>query len=217
MLSLHKKEVTYGQLGIVFMGLITVLIYAFGIESMLTLTRESIGEHQYTRIFTAHLVHWDLNHLIWDLIPFVVLGFVSVRMNPKLTFLNVGLSMLLISVGFIYFETDLNSYRGLSGIDSALFTSMVIYWAMICMQRKQFLISSLSVALLIGFIAKSMYEFATGNTLFADNSNGLYVAVASAHLIGGLVGVVTGMLIFRLSDEYHSGEVSRFQTSCNLT
>jgi len=49
------------------------------------------------------------------------------------------------------------------------------------------------VAVAVGFVAKLVFELATGGTLFVDSPAAGMVPVPLAHVAGGLVGAVCAM------------------------
>jgi hypothetical protein len=83
----------------------------------------------------------------------------------------------------------LDTYRGLSGIDSALFTLLatrVLHESIALKDRPQAILAGVILAL---FVAKTAYEWTTGATLFVDSAAANMLPIPLAHVMGGLVGV----------------------------
>jgi hypothetical protein len=96
----------------------------------------------------------------------------------------------MIPLGLHHFAPALRTYRGLSGIDSALFFLASV--PLICKQwRDRHRTRMLVVLLPLLFLAKLLYEQIAGNAIFV-NSAGTFVPVPLAHLIGAMLGAACG-------------------------
>jgi len=142
--------------------------------------------HQPWRILTCHLAHWSTNHLCWSLGAFVVLGVLCEKRDPtRYTFCLLA-SATLIPLTLRVLQPSLTTYRGLSGIDSALF-----FLAAIPIARERWRdnrpLSIAACLLLISFFAKIAFEVITGGTVFAK-SEGAFLPVPLAHLTGAVIG-----------------------------
>ena len=169
-------------------AIICCLAQVCGLAEWMMLQREGF---QVWQIFTGQLVHWNSNHMAWDLITFVALGCLVERIDHKIFVLAVLLGGLASATGW-WFLTDLSTYRGLSGIDSALFMAwIVLQWREVSMIGK-YLLSCLVILAL----AKAGYEWISMQTLFA-NSQG-YVPVPIAHLGGYLAGAIASLSAVKL-------------------
>jgi len=167
----------------------------------LELDRSAFLQAQLWRVWTGHLVHYDHAHLVWDLTVLLLLG----------SLLECGLSGLApvgrkkfgqvlaasgaaISVAVLIFQPQLTRYRGLSGIDSTLFTwlaASLLQWAWIERHRLLIILSGLA---LLGFATKCIVETTTGKTIFVDSSDAGFVPVPLAHLVGAGVGLLAAAL-----------------------
>ena len=88
--------------------------------------RQAIQAGQAWRLLTGYLAHWSLDHLFWDVLMFVVLGcLVESRSRWRLIGLCLG-SALAISAVCPVVADDIPICRGLSGIDTALFTYLAM-------------------------------------------------------------------------------------------
>lgn len=139
---------------------------------------------------TGHLTHWSWDHLMWDLAAFVGLGLASIRVIPGRLTACLLVSAIIIPLEIALFQPAFETYRGLSGIDSALFGLLT---AGLWKQGKQGKL--LASAGMIGFFGKSLFEFSTGDTLFVDRATGDFIPVSSAHLSGLIGGILAGVTI----------------------
>ncbi len=137
------------------------------------------------RIVTCHFTHWTPEQFTWDALAFAGLGFACARRDPRAFHATLLASIVIIPLALFVAAPSLGAYRGLSGIDSALF-------ALLLVQTRH---SRLATACAIGFLAKITFEAATGGAVFATNLGTDVIAVPAAHvagaLIGGLVGAVS--------------------------
>lgn len=139
------------------------------------------------RWVTCHWTHWSWDHLAWDLGAFLLLAAVCDSHGPRgrrALFTAVAASALLIPPVLWLASPAMAGYRGLSGVDSALFVL-----AAVLVGREESggrrLLAALAVA---GFLAKALYESATGAALFAESA-GSFVPAPLAHLTGGACGL----------------------------
>lgn len=157
-----------------------IAIYAIGGDP-LALERGAGGCEW--RWLTAHLAHFDANHLVWDLAVFAVLG-AWVESTSRRTFSLIFLaSAAAISAAVWFLAPELSSYRGLSGIDSALAAAVAVGLYRNASKPAE---RWLPLGLLAALAGKIAWEFGTGGTLFVNAES--YVGVPLAHLVGALVG-----------------------------
>lgn len=151
------------------------------IAPMLELRMESPAEWSLLyRCFTAHFVHFTPVHFFYDAVVFLLLGWQVCR-EEKREFLPLILfSSFVISLCVWIGCRELYCYRGLSGIDCALFG----WVAMRHLPRKRGIV----LVLLAGFCLKAVWECATGTALFAGDDG--FEAVPEAHLAGCLCGML---------------------------
>ena len=155
--------------------------------------REAILHGEWSRILTGHLTHWNLDHLFWDAATFLLLGVACVWRSVGRTVATLLGATAAISASLLLFQPEMATYRGLSGLDSALFTLLA---AMIWRESRRdgrWKLGAVALAAAAAFLAKAAYESATGTTLFVDSSAAGFIPLASAHLIGGAVGAFVGL------------------------
>ena len=148
--------------------------------------RAAIAAGQAWRLLTCHWTHWSLDHLIWDVVAFVVLLGLGWSTNPRRVLLTLGLAAAAIPLAVGIAMPGMQLYRGLSGLDSALFTVVAIP----LMREEQAAgrrgTARLIALVLAGFALKIVLEATIGATLFADSTQ--FVPVPLAHVVGGLCG-----------------------------
>jgi rhomboid family GlyGly-CTERM serine protease len=163
-----------------------LLAVAPGAAASFEYDRTAIVAGQLWRAITCHWTHWSLDHLAWDLAAFVTLVLIGWRAGAKRLLLALALSAALIPLAVWIVLPEMGAYRGLSGIDSALFTlvAVTVLKEEIAAGRRGM---ALAIVLVIaGFAGKIVFELVTGATLFADSS--LFVPVPLAHVVGGVCG-----------------------------
>lgn len=146
------------------------------------------------RWLTSHLCHWSWNHLIWDLSAFGLLSLLSLRVAPSRYVVSLLAAAVLIPLEIRINQPALESYRGLSGIDCALFGLIAAaLWQQPSGDRKGVSARTMAVLGGGGFLAKTLYELTTGGTLFVEAGPELFVPAISAHLVGFLTGLGVGL------------------------
>jgi rhomboid family GlyGly-CTERM serine protease len=149
---------------------------------------------QFWRLFTGHLTHFGSNHLVWDLGVWLVLGLVCERISGARLAAVTASSALAISAAVWAWQPQFQFYRGLSGIDCALF-GLVAGSLLKSRRRGAMLMGGLA---LIAACAKCLFELSTASTLFASGDG--YAPVPLAHLVGLAVGITPALLtVMRLN------------------
>ncbi|MCE5230853.1 rhombosortase [bacterium] len=158
------------------------------LAGFLAFDRATILSGRLYPLWSGHLTHWSWNHLGWDLIVFVALaGYCELRNRRRLLFLFAA-APPAISLAVFIGSPHLAAYRGLSGLDSALFA--LVLGGFDRSSRKIHAECPRTIVLIAAaaFLAKLIYETATGATLFAAPS-AEYLVVPSAHLAGFICGL----------------------------
>jgi rhomboid family GlyGly-CTERM serine protease len=147
------------------------------------------------RFFTAHLTHFGEDHLRWDLLAFIVLGALAERISRSAFFITAGVSAAVITAGVWLAQPQFATYRGLSGIDSALFGFVVADLLATGFRERHGFSIAVGGLVLAGFAAKCTYELATGDTVFVE-AGGAFAPVPLAHLLGMTAGAAVGLYQF---------------------
>jgi rhomboid family GlyGly-CTERM serine protease len=154
---------------------------------LLQFDRQQILAGELWRLWTGHFIHWSSSHLAWDLVAFVVLATLVASDSVRAMVSTTLFSAVVVSLALLILQPSIELYRGLSGIDAALF----VFVACSRLQRaseqkdpKQFLL--LLVSLLL-FAAKITFEGLSHSTVFAQLETRVTV-VPLAHLAGAAAG-----------------------------
>ena len=153
--------------------------------------------NQPWRLLTCHWTHWSAAHLGWSGGAFALLG-IACESRARGPFVAaVAGSALLVPLFLLGCGQGPFTYRGLSGIDSALFALLAV-----TLFRDRLRLpgagrrtgAAMIGAVLAAFVAKLAYEFSTGASVFADSAAAGFVPSPTAHLAGAAVGAVTAFL-----------------------
>jgi rhomboid family GlyGly-CTERM serine protease len=162
--------------------------------------RTVIAGGEWWRLATAHVTHWNFEHLQWDLLMFVVLGAACEYRDRRRMWLCTGLAAACVSLLVLCLFPDVETYRGLSGIDTALFTLLAIE---LMRDAKRWQSPWLAMAiggLLFGFVAKTSYEAATGHALFVDQTAAGFELLVWDHVVAAVIGAVVAFGIAPQND-----------------
>jgi rhomboid family GlyGly-CTERM serine protease len=180
--------------GMIATGVITAVavlaLFVGELNPLLEFNRAAITDGQWWRWFTGHLVHWDLNHGFWDVLMFAVLGATCESRGRGRFLACVVLSAATISVAVWWGIPEMTVYRGLSGIDSALYTLAAALVLRDALNQHAWGLAAICGATLAGFAGKLAFEIVTGTTLFVDSTGGGFVPLPRVHVVGGLVGLL---------------------------
>ena len=152
--------------------------------------RAAIAGGELWRIMTGHLIHASWNHLLWDAAALVVLGAICEREQRRSFVACLAASAIALSLCLWTTMPDLAIYRGLSGIDSAVFVFLAVVLLRQSLAAGQKWWSAGIVTVLCGFGLKVAFEYATGRTLFVDSGAAAMTPVPLVHLVGGMIGAI---------------------------
>ena len=164
--------------------LASVLIELIGTnsKSVLRFEHEFLVNNTYWQLITGHLVHLGLNHLLLNLVGFVLIWWLFLKTLPWHSWLVLFITSCLgVSLGLYWFNPNLSWYVGLSGILHGFF----IYG--ICLNialgyRYEWL-------LLVAISGKLAWEQYVGPMPGSAEAAGGPVIV-DAHLYGALTGLI---------------------------
>jgi rhomboid family GlyGly-CTERM serine protease len=159
-----------------------------GIAELLQFDRGAIAQGEFWRAITGNFVHWSVDHLLWDVLMFVILGAMIEFRSRRVFAAITALSAAAVSAT-VWMATPLATYRGLSGIDSALFVLLAAWFWLEARQGRGTLPEIIPVVLLLGFLGKIGYEIVTGQTYFVDSTAGGFIPLPQVHLAGAAAGL----------------------------
>lgn len=158
--------------------------------SWLQYDRAAVGGGQVWRLFTCQITHWSWDHFFWDAAALLVLGWVIERENRRSLLTCLGLSLVLIPAVVHFALPELATYRGLSGIDSAVFVLLAVTLFHRFRAEGDRLWTWACLVMLAGFTAKVAFELVSGGALFVDSQACQMQPVPLAHVVGGLLGLI---------------------------
>jgi rhomboid family GlyGly-CTERM serine protease len=142
------------------------------------------------RVITCHFTHWTYEQLAWDGLVFAALGVACARRNRQSFHATLLASVICVPIGVLAFAPGIDTYRGLSGIDSALFALLLV--TEVCRRpvRQSFLMSAALYVCAAAFFGKIAFETITGAAVFVQDMGPGVVSVPVAHVIGALIGAL---------------------------
>ena len=158
--------------------------------------RAALAEGQLWRLLTGHFTHFNADHLRWDVLTFLLLGAVVEFRSRRQLAIGLASAGLTISVGIWWLQPQFANYRGLSGLDSALFALVACQLIVYAQRHHDRLLLALGLGAGTGFFAKSAYELIAGQPVFAPTSPD-FSPMPLAHLLGALAGSIIGYAIRR--------------------
>ena len=146
---------------------------------------------QLWRLLSCHFTHFDANHLFWSGSMFVLLAAMLEPRGRRRLLLCIVISALAVAGAVHFAAVDLTTYRGLSGIDSALFALLLLDLHREARAASDRAATWLHAALGLSFAMKIAYEAYTGGAVFVSADG--YSAVPLAHLVGAAAGAAIGL------------------------
>lgn len=165
-----------------------------GAPEAVELARGELGRAPW-RLVGGHVAHFTREHLVWDLVVLLALGWTCETRWPRRTRALLLGAPLLLSATFLAAHPALANYRGLSGLGSALVlllaTQLHVEGALRRTGPGGRWLAALPLATAVLFLAKAAFEAATGSAVFIE---GGFVPVPAVHLAGGALGVLAGLV-----------------------
>jgi rhomboid family GlyGly-CTERM serine protease len=138
------------------------------------------------RLVTGHLVHGDAPHLAWNLAGLLLVWFLFARDYSSRAWLVILVaSTLVIDLGFLLFEPDLQWYVGFSGILHGCMAAGLVAWLGTAREPLTSIVATM-------FVAKLAWEHVVGPLPFTSGSIALPV-IYEAHSYGALGGALAGL------------------------
>jgi rhomboid family GlyGly-CTERM serine protease len=163
--------------------IVALALYAFGgpAPEVLVFDRQAIMHGELWRLFTGHWVHGDLEHLVWNLAAFVILGWmIETSICPSRLYIALLAGMCIVDICVWWFIPTLGLYCGLSGIlNTLLFLVLIDGWL-----KSQNIVFPL---VMVAAIAKIVFEMVTSSAIFTHTT---WPSVPEAHLAGALAAVL---------------------------
>jgi rhomboid family GlyGly-CTERM serine protease len=176
-------------------------------------SRTALAQGDFWRLISCHWVHLNTDHLLWSAMTFFVLGSFCEIMDRVKYIMTVGISTISIPMVIWFIMPHLKAYGGLSGLDCALYSLLIVLFIKREWQIQKWSWIIFYTIMLVLLPAKIIYEMTSGFTIFVNNFQTNMVPVPLSHLVGGVVGLVVGIVIsdtskifsrFRLAYIQHS-------------
>lgn len=198
-------------------GITVATLALFGLEfvfpacgAMLEFDTTTSWVSQIVNLLTCHWMHWTGEHLFWDLGMFVLLCGLCEKINRRRMAMTLLTASIAIPIAVGMWHPEVVSYRGLSGLDTALFGMAVVSFGLAKMRESDRWGMALYFGLLVAMIGKTIHELNFG-TLFVESSN--FVPVPVAHVVGAVIGVSFG--VWQFASERTDGEVQADEPGVN--
>ncbi len=186
----------------VLLALLTLL--AFGSSTLTGLWEinlQKFDSWHVMQLLTCHLLHWSTEHLCWDLGMFVLLGVLCERWWPRAFYSVLASSAVAIPVGVMLSNPELRVYRGLSGLDTALYTLLVGRLCIDSLRQHDTTQTAVFVSLWLSLWGKIVWEFMSGQVLFVQQLD--FIPLPIAHAVGALVGTIVVAVSARPTSPVH--------------
>lgn len=165
---------------------ITILHFAPTASFSFEFDRAALARGEGWRLLTGHFVHFNASHLAWDAGAFALLASLLPAQSPRRWLVLVIGAALFISVGVWLMQPHFEIYRGLSGVDCALFGALLVERLRAARCERDQLALALVALAAIGFVAKCGVELLSDAPVFA--ASGAYSPVPLAHFLGAIWG-----------------------------
>jgi rhomboid family GlyGly-CTERM serine protease len=169
--------------------LVTVLVLLWfagdATRNLLRYERTAVLQGEYWRLLTGHLVHGSGQHLLLNAVGLGLIAALFARVFSLRGWLLILVSsVVVIDLGFVFLEPQLQWYVGLSGVlHGALAAGAIGWW-----QHES---RPLALALTLVLIGKLAWEQWHG----ALPLSGDMPVVVDAHLYGAIGGALAGALL----------------------
>ncbi|MDZ4820839.1 MAG: rhombosortase [Planctomycetota bacterium] len=186
-LRLSWTRIPFATVTFGFVAMVASLLT--GLPELMEYNRAAITQGEMWRIVTGHFTHWNGDHFLWDFATFVGLGAMCESQNRRGMVWCVLGTIVAVSLYMLIAMPEVASYRGLSGIDTGLFTFLAVALFSDARRNGDRTLQWVILVCLAGLVIKLTYELFTGATLFVDHSEAAFVPIFEAHAIGAVVGI----------------------------
>lgn len=161
-------------------------LFAAALMPLLRYDRLALANHEWWRLVSAHLVHFDLQHGVLNAAALVLTAWIVGRRVAIAEWLLLAAgSLIAVDLGLYWLSPDIDWYVGASGLLHGLFAGGALILAL----RGRDLMGGVMLLLLAGKLA---YEHLSGGTsLFMDGAG--FAVVTEAHLYGAVGGLATAL------------------------
>ncbi len=165
------------------------------LTSLFVYNRETILNGELWRLVTAHFVHFNDIHLLYNLAVFGIIGWIIEHRGYDCFRLIYILMACSISAALITLKPDMAYFGGLSGIACG----SVVYCSLLCL-RESSPWKNMSIITLIFITVKISLEIYSGESILPYWGTQDFITVPLSHIAGSL----TAVILFLLTRKYSS-------------
>ena len=178
-------------LGLLCVAVVLIALGGEPVRLVLRYERAAVLAGEFWRLVTGHLVHSSAAHLVLNLAGLgLIAGLFPKDYSLGQWLLIAAASLVLIDLGFVFYEPQLQWYVGLSGVLHGLLAAGAVAW----WRHESW---PLALILSVIFLAKLAWEQVHGALPFSGDM----VVIVAAHLYGAIGGALAALWIcFRLQD-----------------
>jgi rhomboid family GlyGly-CTERM serine protease len=174
--------------GVLAALLVALFVAGPDVLAVLRYERAAVLGGEAWRLVTAHLVHFDLAHLAWNLAGLALVWFLFAQsFTPRGWLIILIASTVAIDLGFLCVERRLEWYVGFSGVLHGCMAAGLVAW----LRTERDALTALVAAL---FAAKLAWEHAVGPLPFTAGTMTLPV-VYQAHTYGAIGGALAALVL----------------------
>jgi rhomboid family GlyGly-CTERM serine protease len=167
-------------LTISLLGILLCLHWLVPDKSAFYFSAADIYRGEIWRVISGHLIHADLQHLLWNCLGLAVLGTMIEQHSRIMWWVALGGGIVSVSVLLLTPYPQLDYYCGLSGVlNTLLLIALWLEW-----KRSH---SWLIIAITCGSFAKALIEAYQGSSMVTHISWPPYAWSHVAGLAGGLI------------------------------
>jgi rhomboid family GlyGly-CTERM serine protease len=145
--------------------------------------RQRIAAGQWWRPVSGHLVHYGWPHMAADMGVFAALCWVAQRRGRGVAW-SVAIGGVAVGAAVYWWAPDTNTYRGMSGVDSAVFGYLVVTEVV----RDRGLKAAAWLTALALTLGRFVFETATGRPILPTSLPDGIAVVGIAHMAGLVAG-----------------------------
>ena len=175
-----------------FLSAAAVILLLPPLVTPLQYDRAAIADGEVWRLLSGHWVHSSFDHFFWDVLAFGALGAACELRGRRRFLVCVVVAAIAISLAIWWVLPGMSVYRGLSGIDSALFGLLFVELLRDGIRDHKRDQVVFAVVCFVAFAFKISYELIAGRNVFVETAGLGWVGVPLAHIAGASVGVVMG-------------------------
>ena len=178
------------RISLILLSLTSLIFFTLGaVPESLYYNKEAISNGEIWRLVSAHIVHSDLEHLVWNLCALIILSLLIERESRSL--LIAALLTGIVSINYYLWINAIGviNYAGFSGVlNTLLVIALFQQW-----QKKSHSIFMhyLPLIIYIFSLLKIVFELFYQQMIFTQTS---WQAVPQVHLVGFIAGTILAVL-----------------------